>query len=120
MKAAEYNKGESIFRVMSMAERVKQTEANIRFLQADHDTEYIEVFVNKKLIVSKLRYQKVSNYISLKPGTYTIEIVSSEDPNLKLISNIIIIESGKIFTLGIVRKRKKLNFLLFKTSQGSP
>ena len=37
----EVNKGESIFRVMSMAERVN-TEANIRFLQADHDIEYIE------------------------------------------------------------------------------
>jgi hypothetical protein len=94
-------------RVRSMAEKVLQNKANIRFLQAVSDTQYVDVFINKELVVDWLPFRRVSNYFSLLPGTYTIDILSSTDRSKKLLSTNIIIKNGQIYTLALVRKAEE-------------
>ncbi|WML53791.1 DUF4397 domain-containing protein [Neobacillus sp. PS3-12] len=87
-----------------MAEKDLQNKANIRFLQAVSDTQYVDVFINKELVVDWLPFQSVSNYVSLLPGTYTIDILSSTDRKNKLLSTNIIIQNDQIYTLVLVGK----------------
>jgi hypothetical protein len=85
-----------------MAEKDLHKKANIRFLQAVNDTQYVDVFVNKELAVQMLPFQGVSDYFSLQPGTYTIDIRSSNGRKNMLLSTNIIIQSGQIYTLAAV------------------
>jgi hypothetical protein len=95
-----------------MAEKDLHNKANIRFLQAVNDTHYLDVFVNNELVINCLPFHRVSNYISLSPGKNTIEILSSKDPDKKLLCTNIIIQSGQIYTLAAVRKGEETELCL--------
>jgi hypothetical protein len=87
-----------------MLKKDLHNKANIRFLQAVFDTQYVDVFVNKEMVANRLPFQRISNYISLRPGTYTVDIFSSKDPDKKLLSTNIIIKSGNFYTLAAFKK----------------
>lgn len=88
-------------------------KANIRFLQAVYDTQFVDIFVNKKMVVNRLPLQTESNYISLLPGTYTIEIFSSKDPSIRILSTNIIIKGDHFYTIAIVKKGEGTELFIF-------
>ena len=94
--------------------------ANIRFLHAVYDAHNVDVYVNNKLIVSNIPFQKVSDYVTLQPGQYSIEIFSSEKPAKRFLSNNILIETGKIYTLAAVGLREKINLLTVENKPSVP
>jgi hypothetical protein len=106
-KNAEYYMIDNIIRVRSMLKNDLQNKANIRILQAVCDTQYVDVFLNQELVVDWLPFRSVSNYISLFPGTYTIDILSSTDHKNKLLSTNIIIQNDQIYTLALVGKAEE-------------
>jgi hypothetical protein len=90
-----------------MLKKNLQNMANIRFLQAICDTQYVDVFLNKELVVDWLPFRSAGNYISLLPGTYTIDILSSTDRKNKLLSTNIIIQNDQIYTLALIGKAEE-------------
>jgi hypothetical protein len=106
------NKALDIMRnITDINKRVLHANANIRFLHAVYDAHNVDVYVNNKLIVSNVPFQKVSDYVTLQPGQYSIEFSSSEKPAKRFLSNNIFIEAGKIYTLAAVGLREKVNLL---------
>lgn len=95
-------------------------KANIRFLQAVYNTQFFDIFVNKEIVAKRLPFQKESNYISLLPGTYTIEIFSSKDPVQRLLSTNIIIKSGNFYTLAAVKKREAAELFIISNMPNVP
>lgn len=103
-----------------MAEKDLQNKANIRFLQAVSDTQYVDVFINKELVVDWLPFRRVSNYFSLLPGTYTIDIQFSADRKNKLLSTNIIIKNDQIYTLALVRKAEATELYIVQNFPNVP
>lgn len=103
-----------------MAEKDLQNKANIRFLQAVSDTQYVDVFINKELVVDWLPFRRVSNYFSLLPGTYTIDILSSTNRKNKLLSTNIIIKNDQLYTLALVRKAEETELYIVQNFPNVP
>jgi hypothetical protein len=103
-----------------MAEKDLHNEASIRFLLAVNTTHDVDVVLNKKQIVAKLSFQKVSNYILLQPGAYTIEMVYSHNHNEKILSTTIIIESGQFYTMTVMKEEKKSKLFMIQNSPSVP
>ncbi|MGL4851014.1 MAG: DUF4397 domain-containing protein [Clostridium sp.] len=60
--------------------------ASIRLLHASTDISDINIFANGKLLVSNLKFSMASNYLTLQPGTYNIEIFKSSNNNKPIFS----------------------------------
>jgi hypothetical protein len=104
-----------------MAEReLNIINANIRFLQAVHDSQFVDVFVNGKMVIGSLPFQKASSYVSLQPGIATIDIVSSDSPTKKFLSGNIMIESGKVYTVAAAGNQEKNKLLLIQNLPDVP
>lgn len=103
-----------------MAEKDLRSKAKIRFFMAVNNTQYVDVFINGKLIVSMLPFREESNYFALQPGKYKINIFSISDQKRMLLSTNIIIETGKIYTLAVAINEENNHLLLYQNDPEVP
>ncbi|MCQ6277809.1 DUF4397 domain-containing protein [Bacillus sp. EB600] len=106
--------------ITDINKRVLHADANIRFLHAVYDAHKVDLYVNNKPFASNVPFQKVSDYVSLQPGQYSIEIFSSEEPAKRLLNNNMLIEAGKIYTIAAVGLLEKVNLLTVENRPSVP
>ncbi|WP_435157628.1 DUF4397 domain-containing protein [Haladaptatus sp. DFWS20] len=56
-------------------------DAMVRVAHASPDAPNVDVWVDDKKVLSDVPFKAVSDYLSLKPGTYTVKITAAGDPS---------------------------------------
>lgn len=88
--------------------------AMVRVLHASPDSPNVDVYVNETRILRDFPYKSVSNYLSLPPGTYQIDIYPAGTMVSTVLSRKITVKSGQILTLAAAGDAKNLRFVLIE------
>jgi hypothetical protein len=86
-------------------------EGSVRFLHTSPDSPDLDIYINGKLQVKHLPFKVASNYLSLKPGKYLIDIYPTGNSVDSVLNKKITVESGKSYTLAIIDSVKKMRLL---------
>lgn len=95
----------------AMLTRNNQQSGSIRFLHASPDSPDLDIYINGKLQVKHLPYKVASNYLSLNPGKYHIDIYPTGNSVDSVLNKKITVEPGKSYTLAIIDSVKKMRLL---------
>lgn len=94
--------------------RQVENKSYIRILHAAPNQEGtdIDVYANQNLIAKDLDYADFSEYYSVIPGEYTIDIYPNEDKKNLLFSKKITVDEKKIYTIAVIEKNDTIDLLL--------
>lgn len=93
------------------------TNGNVRFIHAVPDAPNVDLYANNNLIYSDLAFGNVTNYITLEPNTYTIQIYKSGTRTNPVISESVTIDANSIQTVAITYEDKEIAFFTLDDSE---
>lgn len=88
-----------------------QEETQVRFLHSSPDAGNIDIYVNGQPNIKNLPFKQVSNYLTLRPGRYIIEIYPAGKMTDSVLNKKITVEPGQSYTLAAIGSVNKLRLL---------
>lgn len=88
-----------------------QGEGRVRFLHTSPDAPDVDIYINGQMQVKRLPFRVASNYLSLKPGKYHIDIYPTGNSVDSVLNKKITVEPGKTYTLAVIDTVKKMRLL---------
>lgn len=88
-----------------------ESKGNLRFIHGWPDNSKIDLYLNDKKYLTDFSYKDISEYIELLPGSYQIDIFTSEENSKKKASEKIIIQAGFSYTSVMVNKHTLFSYL---------
>ena len=76
--------------------------AYIRFLNAATNGEPVDIYVNNKLVVSRLEYGGYTGYFRSLPGTYRVVVYRSNNRNTPLVNTNLTFSGNMVYTAAII------------------
>ncbi|MCP3738883.1 DUF4397 domain-containing protein [Rossellomorea sp. BNER] len=92
----------------------------VRFLHAAPEVPSVDVYVNANLVLRNVSFKEVSDYLTLPPGKYHIDIYPAGNSVTTIISKKVSVEAGKIYTLATVGTGNKLQLLPYLDDPNVP
>jgi hypothetical protein len=88
-----------------------QGEGRVRFLHTSPDAPDVDIYINGQMQVKRLPFRVASNYLTLKPGKYHIDIYPTGNSVDSVLNKKITVEPGKTYTLATIDSVKKMRLL---------
>lgn len=92
--------------------KIKEGTSLIRVLNSLPQVNSIDVYINKKLVISNLQYKQFSNYMTLPEGDYRIDVFVSQSTDQPIISGSIDLEEGQMLTIAAIGNIGDLGLLV--------
>ncbi len=92
--------------------KIKEGTSLIRVLNSLPQVNFIDVYINKKLVISNLQYKQFSNYMTLPEGDYRIDVFVSQSTDQPIISGSIDLEEGQMLTIAAIGNIGDLGLLV--------
>lgn len=92
----------TLFRINDLAEKNKFNAANFRVADLVYDHSGFNIYANGFFIIEDVEYLDVSDYILLKPNTYSFKVNSAETADTLLDTGKQTLEAKKYYTLYII------------------
>ena len=94
--------------------------AKVRILHAAPKAPAVDVYVNEMRILQNFAYKNKSDYLSLPPGKYQIDIYPSGQTTSTLLSRKVDLESEKMYTVVAAGSNEMLKLLTFEDNPYVP
>ncbi|PLR77254.1 hypothetical protein CU633_11975 [Bacillus sp. V3-13] len=94
--------------------------AQVRVLHASPNGPDVDIYVNGNPILKNFSYKRGSDYVSLPPGRYQVDIYPSGNMVSTVLSKKVTIESGNYYTLAAAGPVEKLRLFVFADKPGVP
>ncbi|WP_050615309.1 DUF4397 domain-containing protein [Bacillus testis] len=94
--------------------------ARIRFLHAADGEPNVDVYLNGTRILQDFPYKKASDYLTLPPGKYHIDVYPTGDLTAALVSRRVDAEPGILYTAAITGTGKDMRIQLYLDSTQVP
>lgn len=94
--------------------------AQVRVLHAAPRAPEVDVYVNEMRILQNFAYKNKSDYLSLPPGKYQIDIYPAGQTTSTLLSRKVEVESGKLYTVVATGSNDMLKLLTFEDNPYVP
>ncbi|MGM7700611.1 DUF4397 domain-containing protein [Pseudalkalibacillus sp. Hm43] len=96
---------------MGMGSMGNMGMAKVRVLHASPDAPAVDVYVNGQQILENISYQQKSEYISVPGGQYQIEIYPAGKMNQPVLSQMVMVEPGKMYTVAAADTLENLRLI---------
>lgn len=93
-----------------------RVDGKVRFLHAIPDAPNVDIYANGKLIYSNLPFGKITDYISVAPGTYNVKIFKSGTTDKDLFSDSAEITPNSIMTVAVTRQDSQIGYFTIDDS----
>lgn len=93
-----------------------KVDGKIRLLHAIPDAPSVDIYANGKLIYSNLSFGKVTDYISIAPGTYNLSIFKAGTTNKTLFSSSTDIAPNSISTVAVTYENNEIAYFTIDDS----
>ena len=110
------NKGVQFMNQMNRPAR----EARVRVIHAAPGAPNVDIYVNGQKVLTDFPFKHVSDYLSLAPGKYQIDVYPTGNMTESVISKKISVESGRSYTLAAIHSEKFLRLLAIPTDSNVP
>lgn len=92
----------------------RQNMSYVRLLHASPDAPPVDVYVNGRLIAKKLAYKQITNYLSVPPGTYKVDIYPAGQRMNPVISTDLSVMPNTVSTIAAVGNLADIDLLVIK------
>lgn len=93
-----------------------RVDGRVRFLHATPDAPNVDIYANEKLVYSNLPFGKITDYISITPGTYNIKIYKTGTTNKELFSDPTDITPNSIMTVAVTYQNDQIGYFTIDDS----
>ena len=91
-------------------------DGKIRFLHAVPNAPNVDVYANEKLVYSNLPFGKITDYLSIAPGTYNIKIFKAGTTDNNLFSDSVDIVPNSISTAAVTSQNNQIKYFIINDS----
>lgn len=92
----------------------KDGNSIVRVFHASPDAPTVDIYIDGKLAVPNLAYTDISNYSYLEEGIHTIDIHPAGDEENVILSKMVDVPDGRIFTISAINNLDNLELLLIE------
>ncbi|MGI8313900.1 DUF4397 domain-containing protein [Halobacillus mangrovi] len=86
-------------------------QAKVRVLHASPDAPAVDIYVNGQKILEGVPFKQQSDYLSVAPGQYQIDIYPQGETNQPVLSQSVTVEAGKMYTVAAAGKVDNLQLI---------
>lgn len=80
-----------------------ERSARVRVVHASPDAPAVDIYLNGKAAARNLAYTKATPYLSVKPGTYRVQVTpAGADPGRAVIDAKVMLDPGKTYTVAAI------------------
>ena len=94
-----------------------RVDGKVRFLHAIPDAQNVDIYANGKLVYSNLPFGKITDYISVAPGTYNVKIYKTGTMDKELFSDSADITPNSIMTVAVTRQNDQIGYFTIDDSR---
>lgn len=87
------------------------TPAKVRIFHAAPDAPNVDVYINGTRILKDFSYKEATDYLTLPPGKYQIDVYPTGNMTTTVISRKVQVGSGKLYTMAIAGIAKNLRLI---------
>lgn len=93
------------------AEMSRQPDSYVRILHASPDAPPVDIYANGNLIAKNLAYKQLTDYVSVKPGEYIIQVYPAGQKLNPVINTNLTVPPKSSFTIAAVGKLANISLL---------
>lgn len=93
------------------AEMPRQSDSYVRILHASPDAPPVDIYANDNLIAKNIAYKQFTNYVSVKPGEYTVQVYPAGQKTTPVINTKLTVPPKSRFTVAAVGKLADISLL---------
>ena len=93
------------------AEMSRPSDSYVRILHASPDAPAVDIYANDNLIAKNLAYKQFTNYVSVKPGEYTIQVYPAGQKTTPVINTQLSVPPKSRLTIAAIGKLADISLL---------